>query len=97
MDFVFGPDERLCIFVVSHDEGVDLGFQFIEGVERSAVEGFSGEDQEPGSTKMCGMGCSGSAGFYGARAPFRVWAYGWRDCRGSRGYLDRDRRRRPGS
>lgn len=47
MDFGFGPDERLGGFVIVLDEGIDVGLEFINGLERCAVEGFAGEDREP--------------------------------------------------
>jgi hypothetical protein len=47
MNFGFGPDERLCSFVVGRNEGVDMSLELINGVEGCAVKGFAGEDREP--------------------------------------------------
>jgi hypothetical protein len=43
----FGPDERLGGFVIVLDEGVDVGFEFVDGLERCAVKGLAGENRKP--------------------------------------------------
>ena len=47
MHLGFSPDEGLGGFVIVLDESVDVGLEFIDGLERCAVEGFAGENREP--------------------------------------------------
>ena len=47
MDSAFSPDEGLGGFVVVGDEGLDMGDEFRDALERSSVEGFGGKDREP--------------------------------------------------
>jgi hypothetical protein len=44
MDFGLGPVERPRCFIVVLDEGVDIGAQLFDGLERGAFERFSDED-----------------------------------------------------
>jgi len=47
MNFGLGPGERPRCFIVVLDEGVAMGAQLFDGLERGALERFSGEDREP--------------------------------------------------
>ena len=47
MDFVLGPDERLSVFVVGFDVGIDVLLELFDGGERCAAQRLALQDREP--------------------------------------------------
>ena len=50
MHFGFGPDERLGVFIVGLDGGVDMGAELGDGGEGGAMQGFASRIENQIST-----------------------------------------------